>query len=93
MWKVAREAVISWFKTTLSTRLDDKKTGVIILVMQRLHVDDLVGHILQNEGDSWVQLDLPAIAEEPQRLLSGTAVSIRARSAMCSIPSGSFLTC
>jgi predicted phage terminase large subunit-like protein len=71
MSKVAREAVISWFKTTLSTRLDNKKTGVIVLVMQRLHVDDLVGHILQSEGDHWVQLDLPAIADEPQKIALG----------------------
>ena len=71
MSKVAREAVISWFKTTLSTRHDDKQTGTIILVMQRLHVDDLVGHILENEGEHWVHLDLPAIAEEPQAVAIG----------------------
>jgi predicted phage terminase large subunit-like protein len=71
MSKVAREAVISWFKTTLSTRLDDKRKGIIILVMQRLHVDDLVGHILQNEGEHWVHLDLPAIADEPQEIAKG----------------------
>ena len=71
MSKVAREAVISWYKTTLSTKLDDKQTGVIVLVMQRLHVDDLVGHILQNEGDRWVHLNLPAIAEERQEIALG----------------------
>jgi predicted phage terminase large subunit-like protein len=71
MSKVAREAVISWFKTTLSTRLDDKQTGIIILVMQRLHVDDLVGHILQEDPHHWVHLDLPGIAEEPQEVALG----------------------
>jgi predicted phage terminase large subunit-like protein len=69
MSKSAREAVISWYKTTLSTRLDDKLTGVIILIMQRLHLEDLVGHILQQEGANWVHLDLPAIAEEPQEIV------------------------
>jgi predicted phage terminase large subunit-like protein len=71
MSKVAREAVISWYKTTLSTRLNDKVTGTIIIVMQRLHPDDLVGHILENEGDHWVHLDLPAIAEETQEVAIG----------------------
>ena len=34
--------------------------------MQRLHLEDLVGHVLGKEG--WAHLDLPAIAEEPQRV-------------------------
>jgi hypothetical protein len=71
MSKVARAAVISWFRSTLSARLDDKRTGTIILVMQRLHVDDLVGHILQTEGAHWVHLDLPAIADEAQEVAIG----------------------
>jgi hypothetical protein len=70
-WKAARDAVISWFKTTLSTRLNDKREGIIILVMQRLHVDDLVGHILESEGEYWVQLNLPAIADDPQEIEIG----------------------
>jgi hypothetical protein len=32
MSKVAREAVTSWYRTTLSTRREDKQTGVIIHV-------------------------------------------------------------
>ena len=32
--------------------------------MQRLHVDDLVGHVLEQEG--WVRLNIPAIAESEQ---------------------------
>jgi hypothetical protein len=73
MSKAAREAVISWYRTTLSTRLDDKRTGVVILIMQRLHIEDLVGHILQEEGANWVHLNLPAIAEEPQEIALGNA--------------------
>jgi len=34
--------------------------------MQRLHVDDLVGHLLEQEG--WVHLNLPAIAECEQSI-------------------------
>jgi predicted phage terminase large subunit-like protein len=71
MSKAVRDGAISWFKSTVSTRHDDKQTGTIILVMQRLHVDDLVGHILENEGEHWVHLDLPATAEEPQEVAIG----------------------
>ena len=61
-----REAVKEWFRNTLYSRLDDKARDRIVVIMQRLHVDDLVGHLLdQNEG--WVHLNLPAIAEERER--------------------------
>ena len=59
-----REAVAQWYDATLSSRLDSKRDDAIILIMQRLHVDDLVGHVLEKEA--WTHLNLPAIAEEPQ---------------------------
>ena len=63
MSEVERERVNQWFSNTLYSRLNDKRDGVIILVMQRVHVDDLAGHLL--EMDDWVQVDIPAIADEP----------------------------
>ncbi|MBO6718884.1 MAG: phage terminase large subunit [Rhizobiaceae bacterium] len=60
--EVARHNVNSWFDETLLSRLDDKRNDAIVIVMQRLHVDDLVGHVLQT-GD-WVHLDLPAVGDE-----------------------------
>ena len=62
--KTKREAVKQWYDTTLYSRLDNKATDVIIVVMQRLHVDDLVAHVLAKEP--WVHLDLPAIADRDQ---------------------------
>ncbi len=50
-----------WYSNTLLSRLDHKSDGAIIVVMQRLHPDDLVGHVL-DQGD-WTHLNLPAIAE------------------------------
>ena len=38
--------------------------------MQRVHVDDLVGHVLE-KGEDWVHLDLPAIAQEPEAIPLG----------------------
>jgi predicted phage terminase large subunit-like protein len=57
-----RENANTWFSNTVRTRLDDQRTGVIIIIMQRLHMDDLVGHVMQN--DQWKLLRFPAIAEE-----------------------------
>ena len=56
-----RQSVLQWFGNTLLSRLDNKSTDAIIVVMQRLHLDDLVGHLIEQGG--WTHLNLPAIAE------------------------------
>jgi hypothetical protein len=61
MSDTVRKRAIEWCGSTLFSRLDDKERGAIVLVMQRLHVDDLAGHFLQHGG--WKHLSLPAIAE------------------------------
>jgi len=56
-----RQKVNNWFDHTLLTRLNDKREGRIIVIMQRLHEDDLVGHLLRNT--EWRVLRFPAIAD------------------------------
>jgi predicted phage terminase large subunit-like protein len=58
----ARQRVNDWYGETLVSRLNDKKHGPIIVVAQRLHEDDLPGHLIEQGG--WTHLDLPAIAVE-----------------------------
>jgi predicted phage terminase large subunit-like protein len=58
------KAVNDWFDHTLYSRLNDKRNGCIIIIMQRLHEDDLVGHMLEQEP--WEFVRLPAIAEEDE---------------------------
>ncbi len=70
MSDVRRESVKQWFDGTLYSRLDSKKDDVIIIVMQRVHVDDLVGHLLEKNA-GWVHLDLPAIADAVQAVPIG----------------------
>ena len=67
--EAARKRVINWFGGSLVSRLNDKRTGTIVAVMQRLHEDDLAGHVLRQGG--WEHLDLPAIAVEEQVLQLG----------------------
>jgi predicted phage terminase large subunit-like protein len=62
-----RERVNEWYSNTLVSRLDNKQTGAIIVVMQRLHLHDLVGMLLQSP-EEWTVLNLPAIAEEEERI-------------------------
>ena len=59
-----RDSVNHWYKSTLSSRLNDKETGAIVCVMQRLHQYDLTGMLL--EDDSWDLLSLPAFAEQDE---------------------------
>jgi len=70
MSETKRRTVCEFYDSTLSSRLDDKSGDIIIVVMQRLHVDDLVGHLLQ-KGGPWVHLNLPAIADAPQDIPIG----------------------
>lgn len=51
-----------WFEHTFSSRLNDKRSGAMVVVMQRLHPDDLSGFLLRKGG--WELLQLPAYAPE-----------------------------
>ena len=70
-----RKAVNDWFDHTLCSRLNNKKDGCIILIMQRLHEDDLTGHVLGLE--SWKTLRFPAIAEEDEKQVIQTPYGMR----------------
>jgi predicted phage terminase large subunit-like protein len=55
-----RQSTNEWYKSTLLSRLDDKEKSVLILVMQRLHVNDLTGFAEASGG--FHKLSFPAIA-------------------------------
>src|ERR1700686_5129431 len=65
----ARKRVIDWYCGALVSRLNDKQTGSIIAVMQRLHEDDLAGHLMRQGG--WNHLNMPAIAFEEETIELG----------------------
>jgi len=61
----SRELTLRWFDQTFSTRLDDKKNGIIIVVMQRLHQEDLSGSLLKR---GWKYLCLPVMDADGEPL-------------------------
>ncbi len=61
-----RQNSIDFFKNTLQTRLNDPKTGAFIIIMQRLHENDLTGYVL-SEDLGYTHLCLPA--EAPERTI------------------------
>src|ERR1700757_3979154 len=56
-----RNATNNWYANTLYSRLNDKRRGGIVIIMQRLNEDDLVGNVLGQEP--WEVVCFPAIAE------------------------------
>lgn len=63
-----REKANTWYQQTLSSRLDDRKTGVIIVIMQRLHQTDMAGFLLEQGG--FEHLKIPLIEEELEKKYS-----------------------
>lgn len=51
-----------YFEQSLYLRLNDKKKGVIVLVMQRMHEDDLTGYLMRKGG--WECVKIPGIETE-----------------------------
>lgn len=59
-----RESALTTYDEALITRLNDPANGAIVIIMQRLHQNDLSGHVLKEKG--WEHLLLP-MEYEPQR--------------------------
>lgn len=78
--RTSREQAMRWFDQTFSTRLNDKKRGRIIVVMQRLHTEDLSGHLLERGG--WEHLSLPARSERPQHFFINGHYYARAKGSL-----------
>ena len=72
-----RQKTLDWFSNTFISRLNDKKNGVIIIVMQRLHQKDLVGYLLNKKENDWTILNIPAIAEKDEIYSIGNFIKFR----------------
>jgi len=57
---VERENANRFFNETLRSRLNNPDKGVFIVIMQRLHEQDLTGMLLDKEPENWEHICLPA---------------------------------
>jgi predicted phage terminase large subunit-like protein len=64
-----RDFVKNWFEQSFSSRLDDKKKGIMLVIMQRLHEEDLCGYLLSQKDSQWHHLTLPALNFEPEKII------------------------
>ena len=73
-----RRKTYEWFKSCLLSRLNDSKNGKIVLVMQRLHADDLTGMLLKSDTkDTWKVLKIPAVSYKKQTISFGMFKYVR----------------
>jgi len=63
-----RESTLEWFDMVWSTRLNNPKTDSMVVVMQRLHEQDVSGHILERGG--WEHICIPAEYDGVRRTTS-----------------------
>lgn len=62
--EVKRKAVNDRYNNTIRSRINDSKTPIIV-IMQRLHENDLSGFLLNGgSGEEWAHLKLPALDED-----------------------------
>ena len=64
--QVARENALRWYTGTVASRLNNQKTGRIVVVAQRLHMEDLPGQLIAMGG--WKELCLPLVAHCDQQI-------------------------
>ncbi len=65
--EIQRNAVHEWWDKTMSTRRNDPKTAARVIIMQRLHEDDLTGHCLEQGGYDHLCLPLLYEADHPHK--------------------------
>lgn len=67
---IIRSWINNWFGNTVVTRLNDMEKWNIIIIMQRVHGDDLCWHLLEEMKNwtwyDWKLLSFPAIAEDDE---------------------------
>ena len=65
--KAERDAVLLWWDMAFANRLADPQTGTRCIIAQRLHPEDLIGHVLDMEPQAWETLVIPMEWEDSQR--------------------------
>jgi predicted phage terminase large subunit-like protein len=58
--EVERTNANTYFDETVSTRLNNPDVGMYIIISQRLHEDDIVGHVLDKIPGQWEHINIPA---------------------------------
>jgi len=85
---VERKTTIRDFKSVFSTRLNNRRTGRILCIGQRLHTDDLPGHLLEA---GYQHVFLPAVADDKVTLILPSGRTTE-RTNVLTLPDGCTIT-
>lgn len=66
---IERKNANEWISSTFLTRFNDRRVGKAVVVMQRLHSDDVSGMLLERGG--WTHLNLPGVFAEKKIISIG----------------------
>lgn len=72
-----RQNALDYYNNTLKSRRNSIANTPIILIMQRLHVDDLAGYILENEPKDWKHYKYVAFDENKGQALWENVMSAK----------------
>lgn len=63
----ARKKVADYYEGSILSRLEEtnEEKAAIVLIMQRLHKEDLVGKLISENANLWTRLQLPALNDKP----------------------------
>jgi predicted phage terminase large subunit-like protein len=74
-----RLSALTWWSEISATRLNNPRESAIVVIMQRLHEDDISGVILSSERSSdWCHLCIPMSYEQRRHCVTATSDSPRA---------------
>ena len=60
---------IDYYLNSIKTRANNQSKSPIILIMQRLAIEDLTGYVLENEAQDWDLIKIPALDEDTGKAL------------------------
>lgn len=83
-----RQKSIDYYVRTLKSRRNSVYNTPFILIMQRLHPDDLIGWVLRNEPEDWHLVSFPAIQDG--KLLNPLTTSLRELETLKEVDPGTF---
>lgn len=72
-----RKSVIDWWSTVMTSRQNNPTTSRRVIIMQRVHEGDLVGHLKSKVSSDWEWLVMPALMETKSRCKTSIFVDPR----------------
>jgi predicted phage terminase large subunit-like protein len=76
---VERNSANEWVTTTLLQRLNNPRTGAIILIMQRLHEMDTTGYVMAKNPGEWTQVVIPLEQEDRKEFTFPVSKKVKVR--------------